>query len=203
MGFPEPFYRWRPHPWHGLETGPDAPEIVTAFIEISPFDFVKYEVEKRTGYLKVDRPQRGSSSPPTLYGLIPKTYCAERVAAMSPEVTEADGDPLDVCVISERAIDRSEIMMSARVVGGLRMIDNGEADDKIVAVLLDDAVLGDARDISEIPEALIARLEHYFLTYKTLPGEDHQVEIPEIYGREHALAVVTAAMQDYEDHYGG
>ena len=203
MGFPDPFYRWRPHPWHGLETGPDAPEIVTAFIEISPFDFVKYEVEKRTGYLKVDRPQRGSSSPPTLYGLIPKTYCAERVAALSPEVTEADGDPLDVCVISERAIDRSEIMMSARVVGGLRMIDNGEADDKIVAVLLDDAVLGEARDISEIPEALIARLEHYFLTYKTLPGEEHQVEIPEIYGREHALGVVAAAMQDYEDHYGG
>ncbi len=203
MGFPEPFYRWRPHPWHGLETGPDAPEVVTAFIEISPFDFVKYEVEKRTGYLKVDRPQRGSSSPPTLYGLIPKTYCAERVAALSPEVTEADGDPLDICVISERAIDRSEIMMSARVVGGLRMIDNGEADDKIVAVLLDDAVLGEARDISEIPEALIARLEHYFLTYKTLPGEEHQVEIPEIYGREHALSVVSAAMQDYEDHYGG
>jgi len=203
MGFPDPFYRWRPHPWHGLETGPDAPEIVTAFIEISPFDFVKYEVEKRTGYLKVDRPQRGSSSPPTLYGLIPKTYCAERVAALSPEVTEADGDPLDVCVISERAIDRSEIMMSARVVGGLRMIDNGEADDKIVAVLLDDAILGEARDISEIPEALIARLEHYFLTYKTLPGEEHQVEIPEIYGREHALGVVAAAMQDYEDHYGG
>ena len=203
MGFPEPFYRWRPHPWHGLETGPDVPEIVTAFIEISPFDFVKYEVEKRTGYLKVDRPQRGSSSPPTLYGLIPKTYCAERVAALSPEVTEADGDPLDICVISERAIDRSEIMMSARVVGGLRMIDNGEADDKIVAVLLDDAVLGDVRDISEIPEALVARLEHYFLTYKTLPGEEHQVEIPEIYGREHALSVVVAAMQDYEDHYGG
>ncbi len=203
MGFPEPFYRWRPHPWHGLETGPDAPEIVTAFIEITPFDFVKYEVEKRTGFLKVDRPQRGSSSPPTLYGLIPKTYCAERVAALSPEVTVADGDPLDICVISERAIDRSEVMLSARVVGGLRMIDNGEADDKIVAVLLDDAVLGEARDISEIPQALIARLEHYFLTYKTLPGEAHQVEIPEIYGREHALGVVSASMQDYEDHYGG
>jgi len=203
MGFPEPFYRWRPHPWHGLETGPDAPEIVTAFIEITPFDFVKYEVEKRTGYLKVDRPQRGSSSPPTLYGLIPKTYCAERVAALSPEVIKADGDPLDICVISERAIDRSEVMMSARVVGGLRMIDNDEADDKIVAVLIDDAVLGDAQDISEIPEAIIARLEHYFLTYKTLPGEEHQVEIPEIYGREHALGVVSAAMADYEDHYGG
>jgi len=203
MSFPEPFYRWRPHPWHGLETGPDAPGIVTAFIEITPFDFVKYEVEKRTGFLKVDRPQRGSSAPPTLYGLIPKTYCAERVAAMSPEVTKADGDPLDICVISERAIDRSEIMLSARVVGGLRMLDNGEADDKIIAVLLDDAVLGEARDISDIPPAIVARLEHYFLTYKTMPGEEHRVEIPEIYGREHAVGVVAAAMHDYEDHYGG
>ena len=203
MAFPEPFFRWRPHPWHGLDTGPDAPEVVTAFIEISPFDFVKYEVEKRTGYLKVDRPQRGSSSPPTLYGLIPKTFCAERVAALSPEVAIADGDPLDICVISERAIDRSEIMLNARVVGGLRMIDNGEADDKIVAVLVGDAVLDDARDLSEIPAATVARLEHYFLTYKYVPGEETQVDIPQIYGREHALGVVTAAMADYEEHFGG
>jgi len=203
MTFPEPFYRWRPHPWHGLDTGPDAPGVVTAFIEISPFDFVKYEVEKRTGFLKVDRPQRGSSSPPTLYGLIPRTYCAERVAAMSPEVAVADRDPLDICVISERAIDRSEIMLSARVVGGLRMLDHGEADDKIVAVLLDDAVFGEAIDISDIPKPIIDRLEHYFLTYKTMPGEEHLVEIPEIYGREHAVGVVAAAMHDYEDHYGG
>jgi inorganic pyrophosphatase len=203
MAFPEPFFRWRPHPWHGLDTGPDAPEVVTAFIEISPFDFVKYEVEKRTGYLKVDRPQRGSSSPPTLYGLIPKTFCAERVAAFSPEVTVADGDPLDICVISERAIDRSEIMLNARVVGGLRMIDNGEADDKIIAVLVGDAVLDEARDVGDIPPAIIARLEHYFLTYKYVPGEDTRVEIPEIYGREHALGVVNAAMADYEEHYGG
>ena len=202
MAFPEPFFRWRPHPWHGLDTGPDAPDVVTAFIEISPFDFVKYEVEKRTGYLKVDRPQRGSSSPPTLYGLIPKTFCAERVAALSPEVTVADGDPLDICVISERAIDRSEIMLNARVVGGLRMIDNGEADDKIIAVLVGDAVHNEARDVSDIPAAIIARLEHYFLTYKYVPGEDTRVEIPEIYGREHALEVVNAAVADYEDHYG-
>ena len=203
MGFPEPFFRWRPHPWHGLDAGPDAPEIVTAFIEITPFDVVKYEVEKRTGYLKVDRPQRGSSSPPTLYGLIPKTFCGERVAALSPEVTEADRDPLDICVISERAIDRSEIMLNARVVGGLRMIDNDEADDKIIAVLVDDAVLGGARDVTDIPSAVIARLEHYFLTYKTMPGEEDRVHIPEIYGHDHAVRVVTESMADYDEHFGG
>ena len=203
MAFPEPFFRWRPHPWHGLDPGPDAPEIVTAFIEISPFDFVKYEVEKRTGYLKVDRPQRGSSSPPTLYGLIPKTFCAERVAAMSPEVTKADGDPLDICVISERAIDRSEIMLNARVVGGLRMIDNDEADDKIIAVLENDNVWGDALDISDVPQVLVERLTHYFGTYKMIPGEPAKMTIEEVYGRERALKVVTAAMHDYYDEYGG
>ena len=87
MSFPQPFYRWRPHPWHGLDVGPDPPGLVHAFIEITPFDLVKYEVDKVTGYLRVDRPQRTSSQPPTLYGFIPRTYCGERVAAMMPEKT--------------------------------------------------------------------------------------------------------------------
>src|SRR5688572_7539253 len=105
MSFPRPFYRWRPHPWHGLEAGEAPPELVTAFIEITTRDVVKYEVHKETGYVKVDRPQRFSSSPPTLYGFIPRTYCGERVAALSPGCERADGDPLDICVISERPID--------------------------------------------------------------------------------------------------
>ena len=131
MSFPKPFYRWQPHPWHGLDVGPNPPEVITAYIEITPFDVVKYEVEKTTGHLKVDRPQRGASSPPTLYGLIPRTYCGPRVAALSPETDVADGDPLDVCVVSERPINRAAVVLNARVVGGLRMIDGGEADDKI------------------------------------------------------------------------
>ena len=75
MSFPKPFYRWRPHPWHGLSAGSDAPRVLTAYIEITPFDYVKYEVDKETGYLRVDRPQHTSSQPPTLYGFIPKTFC--------------------------------------------------------------------------------------------------------------------------------
>jgi len=71
VSFPEAFYRWRPHPWHGLEVGPGAPDIVNAYIEITPFDLMKYEVDKVTGYLCVDRPQRGSSYPPALTGLFP------------------------------------------------------------------------------------------------------------------------------------
>jgi inorganic pyrophosphatase len=203
MPFPDPFSQWRPHPWHGLDAGPNPPEVVTAYIEITPFDVVKYEVDKRTGYLKVDRPQRGSSSPPELYGLIPRTYCAGRVASLSPETDRADGDPLDVCVLSERPIDHSEIMLDARVVGGIRMLDDDEADDKIVAVLVGDAVWSSVQDLDDIPRALVDRLVHYFLTYKVMPGEESSVSIPEVYGREHAFDVVEAAMADYQETFGG
>jgi inorganic pyrophosphatase len=203
MAFPEPFYQWRPHPWHGLGVGPEPPGVVTAYIEITPFDVVKYEVEKQTGYLKVDRPQRGSSSPPTLYGLIPRTYCAQRVAALSPETDRADGDPLDICVISERPIDRAEVMLSARVVGGIRMIDTGEADDKIIAVLVGDPVFSEVDDLDDVPKAIVDRLVHYFLTYKVLPGEDSKVSIPEVYAKAHAFAVIEAAMADYAETFGG
>ena len=78
------FSRFRPHPWHGLSIGAGAPRVVTAYIEITPFDLVKYEVDKESGYLRIDRPQRTSSSPPALYGFVPRTYCAENVARLAP-----------------------------------------------------------------------------------------------------------------------
>ena len=77
--FPAPFYRWRPHPWHGLEIGPEPPDRVLAYIEMTPFDSSKYEVDKVTGYLHVDRPQRTASLPPTVYGFIPRTCGDQRV----------------------------------------------------------------------------------------------------------------------------
>jgi inorganic pyrophosphatase len=175
---------------------------VTAFIEITPYDVVKYEVDKETGYLKVDRPQTGSSSPPVLYGFIPRTYCDVRVAALVDQVDKADGDPLDICVVSERPIDRVEILMRARVIGGFQMIDGGEADDKIVAVLAGDPVWDGVRDISDLPPALVTRMEHYFLSYKSIPGEPDTVSIPLIYGAEQAYEVVNAAIGDYEDTFG-
>jgi inorganic pyrophosphatase len=203
MPFPRPFYRWRPHPWHGLEVGPKPPDIVHAFIEITPFDLIKYEVDKATGYLRVDRPQRSSSLPPSLYGFIPRTYCASRVGAISAEGRHGDGDPLDICVLSERPISRSEVIMNARVVGGILMVDRGEADDKIIAILENDAFWKDVKDIADLPEILIERLRHYFATYKLIPGETSQVSIDSVYGADHAHAVVRAAMEDYEDVYGG
>jgi inorganic pyrophosphatase len=203
MSEPLPFYRWRPHPWHGLEPGPDAPHVVNAYIEITPADTIKYEIDKSTGYLRVDRPQRGSAQPPTLYGFVPRTYCGHRVAELSAEgVTKADADPLDICVVSERAIDRSEIVLRARVVGGIQMIDNDEADDKIVAVLENDLFWGPIDDIAALPKALLDRLTHYFATYKLIPGVHSNVRIEKSYGRAHAEAVVLASMEDYNEAYG-
>lgn len=202
MPFPKPFYRWRPHPWHGLEVGPDPPRVVHAYIEITPFDLVKYEIDKVTGYIRVDRPQRTSSLPPTLYGFIPRTYCHRRVQALSPQATGGDGDPLDICVVSERPLARSEMILNARVIGGLQGIDGGEADDKIIAVLEKDEVWGDAADISDLPVALVERLRHYFSTYKMVPGHEAQMVIKRTYGRDEALQVVAAAIADYEEEFG-
>jgi inorganic pyrophosphatase len=202
MAFPKTFYRWRPHPWHGLEAGDDLPRVVNAYIEMTPFDTVKYEVDKTTGYLRVDRPQLTSSMPPTLYGFIPQTYCAARVNALSPTAAKGDDDPLDICVITERPINRGEVILRARVVGGLQMVDNGEADDKIIAVLDNDPFWKDANDIEDISPALLERLRHYFETYKLLYGQPSNVTIEKIYGREHAFSVIGAALEDYTEEFG-
>lgn len=203
MSFPEPFYRWRPHPWHGLEVGPAPPRIVHAYVEITPFDLVKYEIDKVTGYIRVDRPQRTSSLPPTLYGFIPRTYCGVRVCALSPGTERGDGDPLDICVVSERPLTRSEMILNARVVGGLQGIDGGEADDKIIAVLANDEFWRQVEDVSELPRILVERLRHYFTTYKWVPGEGSQMSIERVYDRDFALQVVAAAIEDYDETFGG
>lgn len=202
MSFPSPFYRWRPHPWHGLEIGPDPPNLINAYIELTPFDRVKYELDKKTGYLRVDRPNRTSSFCPTLYGFIPKTYCGDRVKSLMPSAKAGDHDPLDICVISERPINVGEVILKARVVGGLPMLDNGEADDKIIAVLEADAMWESVRDVDELPEVLVNRLRHYFSTYKMLTPGDPIVQIDAPYGRKHAEEVIQAALADYQEEFG-
>lgn len=201
MPFPEPFFRWRPHPWHGIDAGEDAPDIVNAYIEITPYDPVKYETDKKTGYLMVDRPQRASSLQPSLYGFIPRTFCGKRVAALMGKGLKGDKDPLDICVFSERPITRADILLHARVLGGLPMIDDNEADDKIIAVLATDNIWGDAKELDDLPHVLIERLDHYFNTYKMVPGSDSSVEIGKAYGREHAHKVINASMEDYLERY--
>ncbi len=202
MNFPNPFYRWRPHPWHGLEIGDEAPNIVSAFIEVTSFDAIKYEVDKLTGYMRVDRPQRSSSMPPSLYGFIPRTYCGDRIGKLSPHTDDGDGDPLDICVLSERPIDRAEVILNARVIGGLHMIDEGEADDKIISVLDNDRYYKDVNEVNDLPDVLIERLRHYFGTYKLVPGKESDVFVDRVYKREEAFKVVEAAMADYKDMFG-
>ena len=195
------------HPWHGIEIGEDAPNVVTAFIEIVPTDTVKYEIDKRSGYLKVDRPQQFSNVSPSLYGMLPQTLCAEEVAALCRRSTGrdgivGDGDPLDVCVLTEKTISHGDILVQAIPIGGLRMIDRNEADDKIIAVMRGDAVYGAWRDIADCPDSVLDRLRHYFTTYKEAPdATSRKVEIAEVYDRAAAHAVISASRADYRRHF--
>jgi inorganic pyrophosphatase len=194
---------FKPHPWHGVAIGAEAPEVVTVFVEIVPTDTVKYEIDKPSGHLKVDRPQKYSNVCPSLYGFIPQTYCGERVAALSQGKTglptvRGDGDPLDICVLSEKAFTHGDILLQAVPIGGLRLIDHGEADDKIVAVLKGDVTYGAFREIADLPAALVDRLRHYFLTYKRAPGAaDEEIAVTHVYGRAEACEVIERSREDY------
>src|SRR6056297_2158113 len=146
--------RYKSHPWHGVDIGDDIPEIVTCFIEMVPRDTVKYEVDKISGYLKIDRPQKYSNTVPALYGFIPQTFSGENVAKISIEQTNikeitGDGDPIDICILTEKEISHGDILVEARPIGGFRMIDVKQADDKIIAVLNNDAIFENFKDISE------------------------------------------------------
>ncbi|HEX3129247.1 MAG TPA: inorganic pyrophosphatase [Thermoanaerobaculia bacterium] len=199
---------FKPHPWHGVSIGADAPGVVTVFVEIVPTDTVKYEIDKPSGHLKVDRPQKYSNVCPTLYGFVPQTFCGDRVAALSQERTgtttvRGDGDPLDICVLSEKTFSHGDVLLQAVPIGGLRLIDHEEADDKIVAVLKGDFAFGHFQDISEVPEAQIERLKHYFLTYKRPPlpedtGSAAEVAITHVYGRQEARQVIERSREDYQ-----
>lgn len=198
----------KPHPWHGINIGHNYPEVVKVFIEIVPGDTMKYELDKESGYLQVDRPQRFSNICPLPYGFVPQTLCADRVGEYCMEKTgrsniEGDDDPLDISVITERNITHGNLILDAIPIGGFRMIDGDEADDKIIAVMKGDAAFGGMRDIEEVPQHIIDRLSHYFLTYKEKPfsNEKRKTEITEIYGRQEAIEVITRSAADYKDHF--
>jgi inorganic pyrophosphatase len=196
---------YQAHPWHGISPGKTCPERVTVYVEIVPDDTVKYEVDKVSGHLKVDRVQRYSSQCPTLYGFIPQTLCDVVVGKRAEHAgaQKGDQDPLDICVLTEKSIPKGGFLLQARPIGGLRMIDAAEADDKIVAVLEDDLVYGTMKELSDVPVAIVDRLRHYFLSYKQLPAEaPRRVEIAEVYGRAEALEVIRASLQDYDGRFG-
>ena len=197
----------RSHPWHGISIGEDAPKMINAYIETVPSDTVKYEIDKKSGFLKVDRPQKYSSICPTLYGFIPQTYCSKNIADLCRERTGrdyvvGDDDPLDICVLTEKVISHGDIIIRAIPIGGFRMIDQGQADDKIIAIMQGDGLYSQWHNIEDCPRAFIDRLRHYFLTYKDLPGtEDRMCEITHVYGREEALEVIRRSRQDYQARF--
>lgn len=199
---------FKAHPWHGISAGTEVPDVVNVFVEIVPSDTIKYEIDKQSGYLKVDRPQQFSNIIPALYGFIPRTYCHDEVLKLALEsgaddVTMGDLDPLDICVLSSHNIHAGGMLMEAIPIGGFKMIDKGEADDKIVAVMKGDHAFGHFRDITELPQAEVKRLMHYFLTYKNLPDEPAKCRIQEVYGAEHAKNVIAASQRDYANKFGG
>lgn len=199
---------FKAHPWHGVRVGDESPDRLNVFIEMVPTDTVKYEIDKTTGHIKLDRPQRYSNICPALYGFVPQTYSDKRVAQLCQESTGredivGDSDPVDICVLTEKHIDHGEILLTAIPVGGFRMIDDKEADDKIIAVLAGDAAYGKMKDIEEVPPSVVDRLKHYFLTYKMGPNQrKNACEIVEVYGREKAHAVIQAGLDDYQQQFG-
>lgn len=198
---------YKPHPWHGISPGDGAPAALQCFVEVVPSDTVKYEIDKVSGYLKLDRPQKYSSICPALYGFVPQTLCADRTAEWSSQRAGrelmGDGDPLDICILTDRPIHHGNLLVECIPVGGFRMIDQDEADDKIIAVLKNDAAYGQMGDISQVPRAVLDRLRHYFLTYKQSPdSEASACSITHVYGRDEALEVVSRSLADYRDHFG-
>jgi inorganic pyrophosphatase len=190
---------YQAHPWHGVQVHPQQPNMVNVYVEIVPTDVFKYEIDKESGLLKIDRPQVYSNICPANYGFIPQTYCGARVAAKA-SLDQGDGDPLDICVFSERPITHGNLLLEAIPIGGLRLSDRGQADDKIIAVLKSDAVYGAMTDLSSLPVALVDRLKHYFLTYKNKTESSVKAcLIKDIYGAEEAREVIRLSAVDYKD----
>ena len=193
---------YKAHPWHGINIGKNFPNEINVYIEIVPNDTVKYEIDKESGYLKIDRPQKFSNIVPALYGFIPQTYCGKTVARLSAEKSGrpalvGDGDPLDICVLSERNITHGDLMLRAIPIGGFRLIDKGEADDKIIAVMANDELYKGYTDLKDCPVAIVNRLKHYFLTYKNMPDVENLCEITDTYNQAEAFEVIKRSWNDY------
>jgi inorganic pyrophosphatase len=198
---------YRAHPWHGIAIGSEAPVVVATYVEIVPTDTVKYEMDKISGILKVDRPQKYSNSCPTLYGFIPQTLCGKGHGALTAKKIglqgiEGDEDPLDICVLTEKVFPRGDIVLNAIPIGGLRLIDEDKADDKIIAVLQRDELFGKYESIEDCPLGFLDRLRHYFLTYKQPPGEpERRIKIFDIYGKKEAYEIINVCREDYRSEF--
>jgi len=174
------------HPWHGAHYGDKAPQTVTALIEISQGSRTKYEIDKKTGLLKLDRVIYSSFHYPVNYGFIPQTL-------------GLDNDPLDILVISSQSI-QPLCLVEATVIGNMQMIDTGDKDDKIIAVAAKDPSVNHIKDVDELPKHFFNELKNYFEQYKVL--ENKQVQIDNFQNKEEAFLIINAAIDLYKQKYG-
>ncbi|HYK57604.1 MAG TPA: inorganic diphosphatase [Flavisolibacter sp.] len=173
------------HPWHGASFGSKAPEQVNAMIEIPQGSRTKYEIDKETGLLRLDRVIYSSFHYPVNYGFIPQTL-------------GHDHDPLDILVLCSQSI-QSLCLVEATVIGNMQMIDSGEKDDKIIAVATKDPSVNHISSIEDMPRHFINELRNYFEQYKVL--ENKQVQIEEFQNKEIAYQIITEAIDLYKEKF--
>jgi inorganic pyrophosphatase len=173
------------HPWHGASYGDKLPEFVNAIIEIPQGSRTKYEVDKETGLLKLDRVVYSSFHYPVNYGFIPKTL-------------GLDGDPLDILVLCSQSI-QPLCLVKATVIGNMQMIDSGEEDDKIIAVASNDPSVNHINSIEELPKHFFSELRNYFEQYKVL--ENKQVQIEDFQTKEDAFRIIMASVDLYQQKF--
>lgn len=173
------------HPWHGVEAGDNAPRVVNAVIEIPQGSRAKYEIDKPSGLLKLDRVIYSSFYYPVNYGFIPQTY-------------GGDKDPLDILVITSLAVQPLTIM-EAKIIGVMQMVDSGDADDKIIAVANTDPSVNHYNNIEELPKHFFDELRHFFEEYKKL--ENKTVIVEEFGDKTTALKIVSEAIDFYKETF--
>ncbi|MBU2914454.1 MULTISPECIES: inorganic diphosphatase [Reichenbachiella] len=174
------------NPWHDVRIGQGAPEVVTGIVEIPTNTRAKYELDKESGLLMLDRVLYSSINYPANYGFIPRTYCD-------------DGDPLDILIMSQIEVVPMCIVQ-ANVIGVMRMLDEGEADDKIIAVASNDMSVNHYSDISELPPHFVKELRSFFEDYKKL--ENKSVQVEEFQNKEVAMQIVNQSIEDYQAKFG-
>jgi inorganic pyrophosphatase len=173
------------HPWHGATTGDEAPQIVNALIEIPQGSKSKYEIDKKTGLLKLDRIIYSSFHYPVNYGFIPQTL-------------GKDGDPLDILVMCSESI-QPLCLVEAFVIGNMQMIDSGLIDDKIIAVAVRDPGVNYITNLDEVPQHIFKVLKNYFEQYKVL--ENKKVEINDFQDKEKAFEIINESIQFYKETF--
>jgi inorganic pyrophosphatase len=171
-------------PWHDVSFGEKAPQLVNAIIEIPKFSKTKFELCKTTGLLKVDRVLYSSVHYPANYGFIPKTYCG-------------DHDPLDILVLGQAEVPPLS-MMRARPIGYMKMLDQGEVDDKIIAVHADDPESSLYHGIGDLPPHMLREIKNFFEIYKSLEGKT--VDVDQFFDCEEAMTVINEAIALYKKH---